>query len=66
MPEPYLSYLNEAADRWSRYIKYNSQVYQIIKNDLLSLEYVMKKINERVLKELNKDEKNEEGTVIGN
>jgi hypothetical protein len=32
VPQPYRSYLNQAADRWSKYIKYNSIIYETIKN----------------------------------
>lgn len=30
VPEPYLTYLNQAADRWSTYIKFNPLVYDAI------------------------------------
>ena len=32
VPEPYLGYLNQAVDRWSQYIKFNSKVYSHIKS----------------------------------
>ena len=31
VPEPYLGYLNQAADRWSTYIKFNPAVFSAIK-----------------------------------
>lgn len=31
VPEPYLGYLNQAADRWATYIKFNQTVYDAIK-----------------------------------
>jgi len=33
VPEPYLSYFNAAADRWSNFIKFNSTVHSFIKNN---------------------------------
>jgi len=33
VPQPYLGYLNLAADRWTKYIKYNAEIYVEIKKD---------------------------------
>lgn len=32
VPEPYLTYLNDAADRWATYIKFNSDAFNAIKS----------------------------------
>ena len=33
IPQPYLTYLNEAIERWSRFIKFNPSVYDGIRTN---------------------------------